>query len=260
MPTSHPTLIESVRRALRLLDAISEDDRGPTAKHLARRTGIPLATTYHLLRTLTHEGYLRREGGVYTIGCAGARLGASAARQTRPAEMADWLGTLRDELGAAVYFTLYQEGEVRVAGIASGPATPATEEWADFRRSAHAHAAGQCLLAQLDEDARREHLSRHPVERLTPYTVPDEDALLRRLARLPRGGPFYQRQEYALGTVCAAVPITVGDVPAALAVSLPASRAHLLEPVAGRLKRRAEGVITGLAFTVTTPAPRPPDA
>ncbi|MEU5219689.1 IclR family transcriptional regulator C-terminal domain-containing protein [Streptomyces sp. NPDC020807] len=253
MPTSQPTLIESVRRALRLLDAIVEDDRGPTAKHLARRTGIPLATTYHLLRTLTHEGYLQREGGVYAIGSAAARLGAAASRQSRPADMADWLAALRDELGAAVYFALYEEGEVRIAGMASGPNAPASEQWADFRRTAHAHAVGQCLLAQLGEDARREHLARHPVERLTPYTVQDEGALLRRLSRLPRGGPVYQRQEYALGTVCAAVPVTIGDVPATVALSLPASRSHLLEPAAVRLKKRAEGVITQLAFTVRIP-------
>lgn len=251
--TTSPTLIESVRRAMRLLDAVAEDERGLTAKHLSRQTGIPLPTTYHLLRTLTHEGYLRREDGVYVIGESGVRFGSAAVRQKGPAELEGRLGRLRDELGAAVYFVLYEEGEVRVAGVASGPDAPAAEEWADFRRTAHAHAAGQSLLAQLDEDARRDHLARHPVSRLTPYTVRDEDALLRRLARVGRGAPVYQRQEYALGTVCAAVPITVGHVPTALALSLPVSRVELLEPLTARLKFRAEQAITKLAFSVRAP-------
>ena len=33
---------------------------GAPAKQLARETGLPLATAYHLLRTLVHDGYLRK--------------------------------------------------------------------------------------------------------------------------------------------------------------------------------------------------------
>ncbi|MER5204187.1 helix-turn-helix domain-containing protein [Streptomyces sp. NPDC002825] len=259
MPTT-PTLIESVRRALRLLDAVAEDTGGLTAKHLSRRTGIPLPTTYHLMRTLTHEGYLRREGGVYAIGDAGVRFGAATVCRPGAEGLDGWLGRLRDELGAAVYFALYQEGEIRIAGVAAGGEAPAVEEWADFRRTAHAHAGGLCLLAQLDEGARRDHVARHPVMPLTPYTVRDEVELLRRLARMRRGAPVYERQEYVLGTVCSAVPITVGEVPATIALSLPVSRAHLLEPLTARLKRRAEEAVTRLAFSVRTPGESDPRA
>ena len=64
-----PTLIVSVRRALHLLDAVGEASRPLPAKALARRAGLPLATTYHLLRTLVHEGYLARiDGAGYVLG------------------------------------------------------------------------------------------------------------------------------------------------------------------------------------------------
>lgn len=65
-PHSAPTLIGSVQRALRLVEAMYAED-GATAKRLARITGIPLPTVYHLLRTLTHEGYVRREGGTFRL-------------------------------------------------------------------------------------------------------------------------------------------------------------------------------------------------
>lgn len=61
---STPTLIGSVQRALRLLEAMSAEG-GVTAKRLARLTGIPLPTVYHLLRTLSHEGYVQREEGPF---------------------------------------------------------------------------------------------------------------------------------------------------------------------------------------------------
>ncbi|MFB6581017.1 helix-turn-helix domain-containing protein [Streptomyces sp. NPDC056402] len=63
---STPTLIGSVQRALRLLEAMSAEG-GVTAKRLARLTGISLPTVYHLLRTLTHEGYVQREGGSFRL-------------------------------------------------------------------------------------------------------------------------------------------------------------------------------------------------
>lgn len=61
-----PTLIGSVQRALRLIEAMYEEG-GVTAKRLARLTGIPLPTVYHLLRTLTHEGYVQREEGSFRL-------------------------------------------------------------------------------------------------------------------------------------------------------------------------------------------------
>ncbi|MFD7259824.1 helix-turn-helix domain-containing protein [Streptomyces sp. NPDC059874] len=63
---STPTLIGSVQRALRLVEAMHAEG-GATAKRLSRLTGIPLPTVYHLLRTLSHEGYVQREGGAFRL-------------------------------------------------------------------------------------------------------------------------------------------------------------------------------------------------
>ena len=57
--TTGPTLIQSVQRALRLLEMVAEFDGRAQAKELARAAGFTLPTTYHLLRTMTHEGYLQ---------------------------------------------------------------------------------------------------------------------------------------------------------------------------------------------------------
>ncbi|MFD6892380.1 helix-turn-helix domain-containing protein [Streptomyces sp. NPDC059957] len=64
--TTAPTLIGSVQRACRLVEAMYAEG-GATAKRLARLTGIPLPTVYHLLRTLSHEGYVQREGGSFRL-------------------------------------------------------------------------------------------------------------------------------------------------------------------------------------------------
>ncbi|MFE4357550.1 IclR family transcriptional regulator [Kitasatospora sp. NPDC056800] len=231
-----PTLIGSVQRALRLLEAVGGFRRGATAKQLARAAELPLGTAYHLLRTLAHEGYLRRSEGRFFHGEALDGIARSRGRCGGP-DLRTRMRSLRDELGAAVYFALYRDGEVHVVDVAEDPNRPAVEPWADFRATAHAHAIGQCLLGQLPEEERRDHLARHPPAGLTPSTLTGETAVLRRLASLRPTMPVLERQEYALGTVCAAVPITIGPVVATMALSLPVERADRLVSVACQLRR-----------------------
>ncbi|MFJ4336699.1 IclR family transcriptional regulator [Streptomyces sp. NPDC088915] len=249
--TTAPTLIGSVQRALRLLEAVASHPDGAPAKQLARETGLPLPTTYHLLRTLTHEGYLLREKGVFVLGDAAVRLAAGGAVQNRRIKIENSLARWRDELGVPVYFAVYREGEVELVAVADTPSAPAVEEWADFRETAHAHAIGQCILSQLDPGTRQDHLDRHPVESITPYTVSNRSALLDRLGGLGRMEPLVERQEYALGTVCAAIPLTAGSTAAAMAISLPLHQQERLLPAIERLRSEIGKLFGSLAFSIS---------
>ncbi|MBB4984559.1 IclR family transcriptional regulator [Streptomyces nymphaeiformis] len=247
-PTS-PTLIGSVRRALVLLELVAEHHE-LTAKRLARMAGLPLATTYHLLRTLVHDGHLRNERGAFRLGPAAPRLVGQGRRHG--ARLPEWLRLLATDLDAPVSYAVMEDGEVELVLSVDGPDRPAVQEWAEYRTTAHAHALGQCLLAQLDAGARRAYLARRPVSRLTPRTVPDEEALMRRLAGIRRGAPVVEREEYVLGTVCGAVPIAVGGVRSAVGFSLPVAEEDRLEETALRLRERLERALTAHAFTVLT--------
>ncbi|MDX2527799.1 helix-turn-helix domain-containing protein [Streptomyces europaeiscabiei] len=245
------TLIGSVQRAMRLLEAVAEREHGAPAKQLARDAGLALPTAYHLLRTLVHEGYLRREKGLFFLGEAAERLSSSGAQQKRRSTVGEALAHWRDALGVPVYFAIYRDGEIEVKCVADSPNTPAVEEWADFRETGHAHAIGQCLLSQLGDEARRDHLDRYPVQSLTPYTVRDDETLLRRLDRIGRMEPVVERQEYALGTVCAAIPITAGTTAGTLAISLPSHQADRLLPVAHQLQTEIGKLLGTLAISIS---------
>ncbi|MCX5049479.1 helix-turn-helix domain-containing protein [Streptomyces sp. NBC_00201] len=250
-PSQSATLIGSVQRAMRLLECVAEHAHGAPAKQLARETGLALPTAYHLLRTLVHEGYLSRDKGLFFLGEAAVRLSGSGAQQKRRSTIVDALAGWRDAIGVPVYYAVYRDGEIEVRCVSDTPANPAAEEWADFRETAHAHAIGQCLLSQLDEDARRDHLDRYPVQSLTPYTVRDSHTLLRRLERTRRMGPVTERQEYALGTVCAAIPITVGTTAATLAISLPSHQADRLVSAAQQLQCEIGRLLGSLAISIS---------
>ncbi|MFE7440644.1 IclR family transcriptional regulator [Streptomyces chartreusis] len=250
-PSNSATLIGSVQRAMRLLERVAEHEYGAPAKQLARETGLALPTAYHLLRTLVHEGYLRRDKGLFFLGEAAVRLSSSGAEQKRRSTVADTLARCRDAIGVPVYYAQYRDGEIEVVCVSDTPGNPAVEEWADFRETGHAHAIGQCLLSQLDEDARRDHLERHPVQSITPYTVRDSRSLLRRLERVRRMEPVVERQEYALGTVCAAIPITLGTTAATMAISLPVQQSDRLLSAARQLQEEIGRLLGSLAISIS---------
>jgi hypothetical protein len=71
-------LIGSAQRALHVLEVVAAAGSPVTAKVVARRAGYKLGTTYHLLNTLTHEGYLERLG--HGLGFRlGTKLGSLSA-------------------------------------------------------------------------------------------------------------------------------------------------------------------------------------
>lgn len=240
---SQPTLIASVQRALHLLDAVAADARPVPAKVLAKRAGLPLATTYHLLRTLVAERYLARVEEGYVLGgrvhelrlAGGARLAACG----EPV-----LAEVRDTLGAAAYFAAIEDGNLRLVGVADGPRTPRVRLWVGLAEAAHATALGKATLAALGPEERRDYLARHRLVDLTPWTITSTERLL---AGLDADSPAWDRQEYELGVACLGVPVRTEGVVGALAVSVPLRRLRALEAMAPELRRGAHRLELALA-------------
>jgi IclR family transcriptional regulator, acetate operon repressor len=229
---AQPTLINSVVRALNLLDAVGAASGPVPAKRLAHAVGLPLPTAYHLLRTLVHEGYLARTADGYVVG---DRVDALAAGGAQPRRSRQVLQQLHDELGAAAYLSVLDDGEIRLAEIVDSPSAPRTDLWVGFHDAAHATALGKAVLATLPESDRRDYLSRHPLVDLTPRTVTSARALLHELDA--ESDIAVDHEEYALGTVCLATPVP--ESPMAVAVSVPVQRAAAVLARADVLRRAA---------------------
>ncbi|MEU5597335.1 IclR family transcriptional regulator C-terminal domain-containing protein [Streptomyces sp. NPDC020298] len=240
----------SAQDALRVLETVARRTTGVTDTELARHTRLGPERLTTLLRMLRREGYVEQVAdGAYVTGAALARLASAHDREGALREtLQHTLDRLRDSVGAAVYMSRYVDGEVKVTQCAVGPAMPAVNEWVDFRYSAHATAIGKSLLTQLDHNARRDHLSRHKMARLTSRTITSDKLLLSRLESQPPTVPVLDLQEYAVGTVCAAVPITAGASVGCLALSLPIEHAHRLRQAADALNRNAAPVLLSLAI------------
>ncbi|MFD3309716.1 IclR family transcriptional regulator [Streptomyces sp. NPDC058694] len=246
-----PTLITSVQRAFRLLEAVSAHQNGAPAKQLARETGLPLATAYHLLRTLVHDGYLRKlDDGGFVLGDKLQMMQSTGRGQALLSRVRPTLAALRDELTTAAYLTFYEEGEIRVAEIVDGPRAPRVDLWVGFEDAGHATALGKAVLRELDDEDRKDYLARHHLADLTPRTITSRPELLRRLDTSPVAPAVTDLEEYALGTVCVAVPVYSGDTLGSLGVSMPVERLSRMRDVRARLIPTANRVTRGLSLTI----------
>ena len=139
-----PTLIRSVQRALRLIEVVGEREGRATAKEIARATGLPLATAYHLLRTCTYEGWLQRlDDGTYVLGHrldTVHRRGRDAAGIALARPALEWL---RDAAGGPVYLARCVDGEIVVVEIVDGPEDPADRPLRRCARRSARDGAGQ---------------------------------------------------------------------------------------------------------------------
>ncbi|MEV0225326.1 IclR family transcriptional regulator C-terminal domain-containing protein [Streptomyces sp. NPDC050704] len=240
----------SAQDALRVLETVARHTTGVTDVELARHTGLGTERLTTLLRMLRREGYVEQvTDGAYVTGDTLKKLGSTHGRdEALRAQLRRNLDRLRESVGAAIYLSRYVDGEIHVSQCADSPHTPAVNEWVDFRSAAHASAIGKSLLGQLDLNGRRDHLSRHRMARLTSRTITNERLFLTRLDAQAPTVPVLDLQEYAVGTVCAAVPITAGSAVGCLALSLPVQHAHRLREAADTLNRGAAPVLLSLAI------------
>lgn len=244
--SERPTLIGSVQRALHLLDAVGGSERPATAKGLARQLDLALPTTYHLLRTLVYEGYLRKLEDGYVLGERIDSLRAGNRVQIFVGRARPILRALRDRLNGAAYLSLYEDGEITLLDVVDGPTTPRADLWVGVHESGHATAFGKCILAGMDSVSREDYLSRHPLADLTPHTITDARILERRLTVSREC--FDDREEYRLGTACLAAPIRAPGLLGAIAVSVPARRYPAMTTASTALVRTARQAARALAL------------
>ncbi|MEJ8646218.1 IclR family transcriptional regulator C-terminal domain-containing protein [Streptomyces sp. MS1.HAVA.3] len=251
--------MESVHQALRVLEVINRYSGGVNLTQIARETGLPQLVLARAMEQLIRANLATPIGpDAYVAG--NALLLAESANGEGRGHLRETLAWVRDAVGAAVYVARYTDGEVSITQYADGPATPVVDEWVDFRAAAHASAVGKALLTQLDYDDRKDHLARHRLTRFTTHTLTSQQALFHQLDSRPPNAPLLDLQEYALGTVCAAVPITAGPNPECVALSIPVPDPGRLKQAARILQSEAAAVLLALIVAGSTrPTARTPE-
>ncbi|MDN3261304.1 IclR family transcriptional regulator C-terminal domain-containing protein [Streptomyces sp. CSDS2] len=212
--------LQSVDRALALLDELADADGPLSAKSLASRLGCSLSTVYELLGSLSARGYVARGPRGYGPGPRIATLHTAFRRHVgADTAVSALLDRVRRATGAQAYFTVYRDGLITTVDTTEPLADPASPWQIGPETRAHATAHGKVLLAGLSRPERRRYLTTHGMARLTTRTITGQDRFEAEVARVRTRGLAVSVAEADPAYTCLAVPVP-GHPRHALSVSL----------------------------------------
>ena len=250
--------VQSVERALELLETLAEPGEAKGVSELARATGLPVATIHRLLATMVAGGYVRQDTGShkYTLGSHLIRLGEAAARDfaqfARP-----YLTELMEASGETANLAVFEDGHVAfVAQVPSRHHRVRMFTEVGRRVNPHTSGVGKVVLAFCPRPEVEALLARNGLPRRTPRTITDRARFLAELDKVASQGYAVDSGEEEVGVRCLAVPVFgVGGSVAAMSVSAPEGRLQPgdIERVLPEMLRISAALSS--AF-LTTPGPR----
>lgn len=217
--------VQSVERALGLLELLARGGGRLGVSELAQRSGLPLGTVHRLLATLAAAGYVRQEGDRrYALGTALLPLGDAATRLLSGGAQ-PFLVRLVEASGETANLAVLEDD--RVLYLAQAPGRHRVRMFTEVGRRVlpHTTAVGKVLLAWQEEAQVGRVLTRLGLPARTPRSITTPQAFLAELARVRRDGWAVDDEEEEEGVRCLAVPVGAGPAAvAAVSVSGPASR------------------------------------
>jgi IclR family transcriptional regulator, acetate operon repressor len=224
---SSGTSVQSLDRALDLLEHLADAGGEAGLTQLAATSGLPLPTIHRLMQTLVKRGYVRQEPSRrYALGPRLIRLGETASHLlgswARP-----YLAELVDLTGETANMAL-REGD-EVVYVAQVPSRHSMRMFTEVGRRVHMHctAVGKAILAQLARSEVDEIFSRVGLPAYTPNTITEAGVLLRQLEQIRVRGYAADQGEQEVGVSCVAVPLKGAPALASISVSGPEPRLTL---------------------------------
>ena len=222
--TTTPGGVQTVGRALELLESIADGDGSSTLSSLAAACELPVPTAFRLLRSLLVLGYVRQlPSKRYALGARLIRLGESASHALS-ATAEPFLRRLVESTEETANMAML-EGDM-VVYAAQVPSKHAMRMFTEVGRrvSPHCTGVGKVLLAQKSDAEVMAILKRVGMKAMTPHTITDPDDFFANLELIRTRGWAEDNEEQEIGVRCLAVAVPGSPLPAAISVSGPGAR------------------------------------
>ena len=215
--------IQSIERALDVIEAAASEQDGQTLTELSAVTQLPKSTAFRIISTLTECGYLSKTPeGKYKVGY---KLIEAVSYYINDLELQTearpYIAEMSAHLGLSAYLGVL-EGD-KVVYIEKRNVSSAAKLYSRLgvRVNAYCSSLGKCLLANYSNAQLDSILADCSFVRFTPHTIPDIEALRRELAKVRKQGWAMDDEEFELGQRCIGAPIYdyKGDIVAAVSAS-----------------------------------------
>lgn len=230
-------IIQSVARALDVLELLSEHHREMGVTEIAGHMALNKSSVHGLVSTLHRRGFLDQNpaNGKYRLGLRLLEIGFQVKDAMDLAQLAEPLiRDLVNEYRETAHLVTLDQGEVVYIYKLESPESIRMCSQVGRRLPVHCTGVGKAMAAFLPREELDSILDRRGLPPRTPHTITDRQAFLQELERVRSQGVAYDREEVEEGLKCVAAPIFdhQGQVVAALSLAGPA---HRIDAKAARL-------------------------
>ncbi|MEQ5774280.1 MULTISPECIES: IclR family transcriptional regulator [unclassified Thalassospira] len=221
--------VQSLMRALGILNTLAESDDGMTLTEISQRVTLPPSTVHRLLTTMQHERYVTFDGErtLWSVGVQAFSVGNAFTKNRNLNLIArPYMRALMEESGETVNLAVADGGEVIFLSQVECRKMMRALVTPGRRALMHCSGVGKALLAFLPAKDVDMVIEQHGLPQMTERTRTTSQSLKADLEIARRQGWVLDDEEHAVGLRCVAgvVRDETGVPIAALSLSGPAAR------------------------------------
>jgi IclR family acetate operon transcriptional repressor len=249
--------VQSVDRALSILETLAEDDEGYRLSDLAVRTGLSASTVHRLLATLESRRFVQfdRAESKWHVGVRSFTVGASFARRRNFSTQAiPYLRKLRDLTRETANLAVVDDEYIIVLTRMESREIMRSLTQVGGRVAMVTSGVGKAVLATYSDEDVGAVIRHHGMPRLTEKSIVRPGDLFKELATIRKQGFAIDDEEASMGLRCIAAVVynDCAEPLAAISVSGMTSRltderlpeiGQIVRDVAGELTRALGGVM-----------------
>lgn len=221
--------VQSVDRALKLLEVLSKYEDGLGLMELSQQANLTKSTTHRLLHTLVENNYVKQgeENGPYRLTFKMFRLGANTVEKMDILKLSKpYLQKLKDEFGEVIHLVIRDDQEIVYIDKVETDHTIRMYSNIGKRGTLYSTSVGKAILAYQEDEELRKLWETLTIEEKTPYTITTWSKFLKEIQTIREAGYALDQEENELGVKCIGVALLdyTGTPIGAISVSGPIQR------------------------------------
>jgi IclR family acetate operon transcriptional repressor len=202
--------VQSVDRALSIIETLAEDDEGYRLSDLAIRTGLSTSTVHRLLSTLESRRFVQfdRTESKWHVGARAFTVGATFARRRNfSAQAVPYLRKLRDLTRETANLAVVDDEFIVVLTRMESREIMRSLTQVGGRVAMVASGVGKAVLATWSDEDVNAIIRHHGMPRLTEKSIVRPSDLFKELEKVRRRGFAIDDEEACMGLRCIAAVV-----------------------------------------------------
>jgi IclR family acetate operon transcriptional repressor len=242
--------VQSVDRALLIIETLAEDDEGYRLSDLSVRTGLSTSTVHRLLATLEKRRFVQfdRYESKWHVGAQSFAVGATFARRRNfVAQAMPYLRKLRDQTRETANLAVVDDESIIVLTRMESREIMRSLTKVGGRVAMVASGVGKAVLATYSNEDVGAIIHHHGMPRLTEKSIVRPGDLFKELEKIRRQGFALDDEEACMGLRCIAAVVYNDCAEPLAAISVSGMTSRLTDerlPMLGQTVREVAAELT----------------